>query len=120
MTGIASSGRLLCHLADLPENGGKGFWLGEELGRYGIFLLRQGSAVFAYRNSCPHRGTPLDWQPDRFLDAAGRLIQCATHGALFRIEDGFCVSGPCAGAHLAAVDIERRGDAIYWAGDPII
>jgi naringenin degradation protein FdeD len=119
MTDAAPFGRLICRLADLPEGGGKGFWFGEASSRFGIFLLRRGQAVLAYRNSCPHRGTPLDWQPDRFLDAEGRLIQCATHGALFRIEDGFCVSGPCVGAHLAAIAIELRDGVIYWGGDTV-
>ena len=76
-------------------------------------MLRRDHGVFAYRNSCPHRGTPLDWHPDRFLDASGQLILCATHGAMFRIADGFCVSGPCAGASLAAVGIEIHGGTIY-------
>ncbi|MEE8263379.1 MAG: Rieske (2Fe-2S) protein, partial [Gammaproteobacteria bacterium] len=40
------------------------------------------------------------WVPDQFLDETGNLLQCATHGALFRIEDGFCVAGPCTGASL--------------------
>jgi nitrite reductase/ring-hydroxylating ferredoxin subunit len=119
MTDGAPPGRLLCRLAELPESGGKGFWFGDALQRTGIFLLRQGSAVVAYRNSCPHRGTPLDWRPDRFLDPGGRLIQCSTHGALFRIADGFCVSGPCAGASLASVGIELRGDAIYLCDEAV-
>jgi nitrite reductase/ring-hydroxylating ferredoxin subunit len=105
--------RLLCHLADLPDGGGKGFWFGRDTARFGLFLIRQGDHVYAYENSCPHRGTPLDWQPDRFLDRDGRHILCATHGALFRIEDGFCLSGPCAGAGLRKLAIARRGAALY-------
>ncbi len=67
------------------------------------FLVRKDDQLFLYRNSCPHLGTPLNWEEDRFLDPDGDLIQCATHGALFRIEDGYCLSGPCAGANLMAV-----------------
>lgn len=119
MTARASDGArpegFLCRLADIPDGAGKGFWLGCDAQRRGIFLLRHGAAVRAYANSCPHRGTPLDWQPDRFLDASGRFILCATHGALFRIEDGFCLSGPCAGAHLTVVAIRRVGEEIYLA-----
>ena len=107
------AGPLLCHLADIPDGGGKGFWFGHDAARFGLFLLRQGNAVFAYVNSCPHRGTPLDWLPDRFLDRDGRHILCATHGAVFRIADGFCLSGPCAGARLRTVATVRRGAEIY-------
>jgi len=45
----------------------------------------------------------LGWQPDRFLDDSASLIQCATHGALFLIENGECIAGPCAGQSLTAV-----------------
>ena len=109
--------RFLCRLAELPDGAGKGFWFGRDTMRYGVFVLRRGDGVVAYENSCPHRGTPLDWQPDRFLDVTGRLILCATHGALFRIADGFCVSGPCAGARLKAVAVAYRDGALYLSAD---
>ena len=104
--------RQLCRLADIPDGGGKGFWFGEDTGRFGLFLMRRGEAVFAYANSCPHRGTPLDWVPDRFTDMGGRHVLCATHGALFRFEDGYCVSGPCLGSSLPPIAIRRRGEWI--------
>jgi naringenin degradation protein FdeD len=109
----APAGRFLCNVEEIPDGGGKGFWFGGDTARHGVFLIRRGDTIAAYVNSCPHRGTPLDWLPDRFLDVTGRLISCATHGALFRIADGYCVSGPCVGKHLTAVTISRRGDAIH-------
>jgi len=38
-----------------------------------------------------------------------RTIVCATHGATFRPEDGYCIAGPCAGDRLepVAVRVER-------------
>jgi nitrite reductase/ring-hydroxylating ferredoxin subunit len=112
----------LCRLEDIPDGSGpdgdgRGFWFGEDTARFGIFLIRRGDAVYAYENSCPHRFTPLDWRPDRFLDRDGSHILCATHGALFRVEDGFCLSGPCVGASLRRVAIARRGTALYLDED---
>jgi nitrite reductase/ring-hydroxylating ferredoxin subunit len=78
-------------------------------------LVRRGDQVFGYRNACPHTGAPLDWQPDRFLDAGGELIQCATHGALFRIDDGACLWGPCAGQSLTPLSlVVREGMVLLW------
>ena len=74
-----------------------------EAGDEHFFLVRKDDQLHLYRNICPHLGTPLNWEEDRFLDPDGALIQCSTHGALFRIEDGFCLAGPCVGAHLHAV-----------------
>jgi nitrite reductase/ring-hydroxylating ferredoxin subunit len=35
------------------------------------------------------------------------------HGALFRPEDGFCVSGPCAGESLKQLKLELRDGAVW-------
>lgn len=31
------------------------------------------------------------------------MIQCATHGALFEIETGHCIAGPCLGQNLQKI-----------------
>ncbi len=105
---------MLCRIADIPDGGGKWFVL-DRAENDAIFVLRRGDRLFAYRNRCPHRGTPLDWLPDRFIDAAGEYILCATHGALFRFEDGVCIAGPCSGARLEPVQIRREGDFVQLA-----
>jgi nitrite reductase/ring-hydroxylating ferredoxin subunit len=86
---------------------------GIELDDISLLLVRRGDAIFAYENRCPHRGTSLDWLPGRFMSADGELLQCATHGALFRVEDGLCVSGPCVREHLTALRVERV-DGKVW------
>ncbi len=96
---------VLCRLDEIPAPGSKGFTLGDGAARRDIFVVRDTNGVYAYDNSCPHTGGPLDWTPDRFLTLDKRLILCATHGALFRVRDGYCVGGPCAGRSLAALRI---------------
>jgi len=59
-------------------------------------VLRDGNTVRGHANSCPHVGSPLDWAPDRFIALDGFHLLCGTHGALFRPQDGYCVSRPCA------------------------
>jgi len=108
----------LCRVADIPDGGGKGFVLEDREGRFAIFVLRRSDRIVAYRNRCPHRGTPLDWLPDRFIDAEGEHILCATHGALFRFEDGVCVAGPCPGARLEPVEICRKGEHVVLSPSP--
>lgn len=82
-----------------------------------LFLVRKGQHVYAYRNSCPHTGGPLDWVPDQFLNREGDLIQCATHDALFQIESGLCVSGPCSGERLTAVRVAIADGAVWLEAD---
>ena len=94
---------VLCRLADLPDGDSKGFDRGDGAEPREVFVVREGRRLYGYVNSCPHLGTPLEFQPDRFLSADGSHILCSTHGALFRIEDGYCLAGPCAGRSLEAV-----------------
>ncbi|MBI5042129.1 MAG: Rieske 2Fe-2S domain-containing protein [Gammaproteobacteria bacterium] len=104
MTGPLTQQRL-CRLDDLADPGTRGFTLQTQFGLRDIFLVRRGTAVYAYVNHCPHTGSPLDWQPDQFLNLDRTLIQCATHLALFRIDDGHCVAGPCTGQSLTPVAV---------------
>jgi nitrite reductase/ring-hydroxylating ferredoxin subunit len=96
--------RFVCDLSVLDDPGSRGFSVvlgnGETLAG---FVVRRGDRVWAYADSCPHTGVELAWLPDQYLDADGMYIQCALHGALFTLESGYCVRGPCAGQSLAAI-----------------
>lgn len=68
--------------------------------------------VYCYKNECPHTLANLNWQKDIFLNLEKTHIQCSMHGALFRIEDGLCVWGPCKGMRLQAqttLDLDDEG-----------
>jgi len=107
----------LCRLDEIVEPGSRGFRIGSGSETRAVFVVRHGGRVVAYENSCPHLGSPLDWVPDRFLDLEKRHILCATHGALFRIEDGLCVSGPCAGKSLKPVRMRIEAGSLYLEPD---
>ncbi|KEQ16826.1 Rieske (2Fe-2S) protein [Endozoicomonas numazuensis] len=99
----------LCAVDDLENPGSKGF----ETEKGSIFVVRRNEEVFVYENSCPHFGINLEWQKDRFLDSEKRLIQCATHRALFLMESGECVAGPCPGDRLTAVPSKVEQGIVY-------
>jgi nitrite reductase/ring-hydroxylating ferredoxin subunit len=101
-----SDGYLICDLASLEDPGSQGFVIDGLDGTVELFVVRRGDLLAAYKNSCPHTGANLEWQADQFLDLSRSYIQCATHGALFRIEDGFCVRGPCAGDSLEPIEVQ--------------
>lgn len=77
-----------------------------------ILVQHEGEAI-AYWNSCPHLSVPLNWGPNRFLDPSKTHLQCATHGALFQISDGLCISGPCMDDQLDRVLLEQDQEHIY-------
>ena len=105
--------RPLCRLGEIPENGAKGIELGKGPDALDLILVRRGSRVMGYLNSCPHQGTPLDTFPDKFLDQSGNFLVCSTHGARFRVRDGFCVWGPCEGARLIPVALKVEAGAVW-------
>lgn len=81
----------------------EGTSVGIEINNHYLFAVKKDDQIFVYWNRCPHLGTPLEWEENRFLDSEGALIQCSTHGALFQIEDGHCLVGPCRGKNLQPV-----------------
>ncbi|MES9970364.1 MAG: Rieske 2Fe-2S domain-containing protein [Candidatus Thiodiazotropha sp.] len=103
---------LLCDISTIEDPGSRGFileWQGESIA---LFVVRRGEVLKAYKNSCPHTGVNLEWRPDQFLDLSNSYIQCATHGALFRLEDGYCLRGPCAGDALESVEVRLESSRV--------
>lgn len=115
------SSRRLCALEDIPDRGSVGFTVCEDGLSVALMAIRRGNDVFVYVNSCPHWSSPLDFAPGRFLNREGTFIQCSTHGAQFRIEDGLCIKGPCLGGSLEAIPCSVRDrevlitDAKVWS-----
>ena len=121
--GAPASGTALCHLDDIEPGAARVFTFGGGNARFQMFVLRWAgdahapAGLYAYANDCPHARGPLDWKPAQFLNKERTLIQCANHGARFRIADGKCVHGPCPGASLTRVPIEVADGEICVGAD---
>ena len=103
----------LCFVDEIPEGTAKGFSLTSDSQVQDIFLINRNNRFYAYKNSCPHTGVTLNWQPDVYLDFEEVYIQCAVHGARFEVETGFCVWGPCVNQSLEAIAIKVERNKIY-------
>jgi nitrite reductase/ring-hydroxylating ferredoxin subunit len=90
----------LLRLEDLPDPGARNLVLQMRAGRFHGFVVRRGDLVRGYGDRCPHAGLPLAQVLDGYLTPDGGMIACSWHGALFAIDDGRCVGGPCVGAAL--------------------
>lgn len=104
---------MLCNLDDLEEQQAIELTIDERR----LFAVRQDNQLHAYWNICPHLGIPLNWAPDKFLDLDNRLIQCSSHGALFHIDSGECIAGPCSGQSLQPVTLRRDNSVYYLSAD---
>ena len=99
----------LCDLDEIDEGKSKGFNVDDEA----LFVVKQNGSYYAYENTCPHLGVELEWTEDEFLDPDGALIQCHLHGALFNIESGKCIAGPCEGDALTPIKTCIEDDSLY-------
>ena len=113
----ALSDRVLCRVDEVADGSARGFRFGRGTAVRAVFVVKKGGAIYAYDDACPHMGTPLAFLPDRYFDRDGRSLLCATHWARFRVEDGFCMSGPCAGCSLSRATIRIDGGVIVLAGE---
>jgi len=100
----------ICQVAAIPNRRCKGFHLlrVDPDGRehpWHILVVRWDRKLQGYVNRCPHQGLPLDWERNQFLDPDGARLLCGKHGALFDVNSGVCVDGPCKGEVLERVGL---------------
>lgn len=100
----------------IADGRARNFVLQMRAGRFHGFVVRRGDAVHGYVDRCPHMGLPLAQALDQYLTPDGALIACSWHAALFRIEDGFCVGGPCPGQRLTPWPVALVDGAIVTVG----
>ncbi|MBU3120723.1 Rieske (2Fe-2S) protein [Acinetobacter soli] len=98
---------------DIPEREARAF---DRVEGETIFITQRDGMFYAYKNICPHLQVELEFLENQFLDYDHEYIQCSTHGALFNVETGECISGPCLGEALTKVEIKVHSDGgIYLA-----
>ena len=112
-------GVILGKLAEIEQGESKGY-RPDSQSQDQLFVVRlTDNTVVAYRNSCPHMGyesAPMAWRRDNYLDGSKQYIKCGSHGALFSLNSGECIRGPCKGQFLTTekVTVESNGDLIWW------
>ncbi len=76
------------------------------------FVVRKGQHYFAYQNLCKHLPVTLDLNDNSFFNHDKTLLQCQMHGAIYEIETGLCVGGPCEGAKLRPLPFIENSDRL--------
>jgi nitrite reductase/ring-hydroxylating ferredoxin subunit len=105
-------------VTDVPPGGSAKFplrWRDREVEG---FVVNVSGRFHAYVNHCAHAGTPLDWWPNEFFTDDGRLLVCATHGALYHPDTGACAGGPCGGSGLYPLAVRVLGSRLHVMAQP--
>ncbi len=118
----ASSTQILICASDAVLEGGRGVRF--PVKAFGAqatgFVVRYGGAAYAYLNRCAHVPIELDWAEGEFFESSGLYLMCATHGAIYVPESGYCAGGPCKGARLRPIAVREIDAQIYWTPDEFI
>ncbi len=105
----------VCVLSDVPDGDSAAIDTKIDRKKVQLIAVRRGEDVRLYLNSCPHIGTPLDFTAGQFLNTGKDKIICSTHGALFEIDSGLCVHGPCEGQSLEPIAAEVHDGKVWLA-----
>ncbi len=103
----------LCGFNELSEVDSREFVISEFSPERNIFIVRNYEITAAFENSCPHNLGPLNWAENVFLNQEEDYIQCVNHGALFEIDNGQCIYGPCEGQSLTPIQIKIDDGVVY-------
>ena len=103
----------ICKIDDIPDNDARGMIAAVDGKQRNIIVVRKSNQAYAYLNWCPHTQVLIDQIPNKFFDAEHKFLVCSKHGARFRPEDGFCVSGPCEGDSLPVLNVTVKDGAVF-------
>ena len=109
------AGVVLGPVDQIADGKARNFVLQLRAGRFHGFVVRAGDRAFGYVDRCPHAGFPLAQELDAYLTTGGDYILCGWHGALFEIDSGLCVGGPCVGQRLAPWPVDVIDDRLVTA-----
>ncbi|MDP6967909.1 MAG: Rieske 2Fe-2S domain-containing protein [Gammaproteobacteria bacterium] len=99
---------LICAATLLEDNQSLRFQYQQQTG----ILVRHQGQLRAYINRCPHRHKTLGDGPD-FFDDQSLYLRCEHHQALFSIDTGVCIAGPCKQQRLTSIAIAEREGNIW-------
>lgn len=122
-------GVALCRLDELADPGSRGFVFRDGEAMFKGFVVRKDGQVSGFVDVCPHAGWPMAGGfGTNYLTRDNRYILCSGHGALFKTDNGECVSGPCFGDRLEVWPVKVEDGVVttdaprlikpppYWGG----
>ncbi len=111
---MAEFERVVCASEEVQERGKSVKFPIPEFGeRKNGFVVRYNGRIYGYVNQCAHVPVELDWNEGDFFDITNQFLICATHGAQYNPETGYCVLGPCKGKRLMPLKMKEHDGKIY-------
>jgi nitrite reductase/ring-hydroxylating ferredoxin subunit len=107
----------LGHLHDFPDDSATPATYQQDWKETALLVVRQGSALVAYVDLCPHVYLPLTYRGSRVLSEDGTRLRCTNHAAEFAVSDGRALSGPTNSCRLDSVPLAVGPDGVVSLAD---
>lgn len=104
----------ICRTSDLVADNTEAYEIKLKSDTLSLIITKSGGNVFAYENKCPHLLVSLNSAAKEINSSCKQYIQCSSHFAQFRKDNGYCVYGPCKGLSLIKLDIQVENGNIYY------
>lgn len=98
-------GTILGRAVDIANRDAREFVFGAGVSAFRMVVVREGPALHAYLNLCPHFSLPLNREPGAFHASDRKRLLCSQHFAEFEIATGLCVLGACKGEALDRIPV---------------
>lgn len=105
---------MICNIDDIKDNGASVYKLNNSNIDYEIIIVRKNFKIHGFKNLCPHANLPLNLNSLEVLSRDKKHLICKNHAALFDIDSGVCVSGPCIGKGLELVNLKIKDEKIFF------
>ncbi|MBO4227810.1 Rieske 2Fe-2S domain-containing protein [Bradyrhizobium neotropicale] len=116
----------VCPAEAIERDSARGFSLSriDESGEsrpFPIVVVRTvGNDYHGYVNRCPHDGVWLNIHAGEFFSPDRAFLRCGRHGAIFEIDSGLCIDGPCNGRALEPVALAVIGGEVCLCGVKLV
>jgi nitrite reductase/ring-hydroxylating ferredoxin subunit len=96
----------------IPKGGAVGFVYEQDARKFHGLVAEKKGKYYAYQNRCMHVGVTLDLEDDDFFSEDNKHLQCSLHGAMYEVDTGECIAGPCLGASLRNLPLKEQGNEL--------
>jgi nitrite reductase/ring-hydroxylating ferredoxin subunit len=116
----------LCRIDEVPDRTAKAIELRGinphgEVDTCPIIVVRWAEQVYGYINTCPHKPTQLDAsRPGKFWNEEHSHLMCDKHGAIFEVDTGMCLDGPCQGKGLTPLSVQVIDGEVCLTGVQVV
>lgn len=85
-----------------------------------VVIRTHDNDYLGYVNACPHDGVWLNFGSGEFFAPDRAFLRCGRHGAIFEIDSGLCIEGPCKAKSLQPIALAVVDGEVCLCGERLV